>query len=177
MIARLRAGDAGAFDVVYAAYHARLFNFLAPVAASRVARPGRSLVAAGRTRLARDDTAGAVAVHRRAELSPATADRGCSEASHAAELIGLWPGGTPARRSRQQRPAKPSAVQRRLPVLPATYAVLLPSASKGQPTEAAAVCAISPEAMRQRLSRARALLAERLEAMPATHTPLLEVMS
>jgi RNA polymerase sigma factor (sigma-70 family) len=35
------------------------------------------------------------------------------------------------------------------------------------PTEAAAVCGISPEAVRQRLSRARAALAERLRQTPA----------
>jgi len=35
------------------------------------------------------------------------------------------------------------------------------------PAEAAAVCGISPEAMRQRLSRARALLARSLDETPS----------
>ena len=47
-----------------------------------------------------------------------------------------------------------------------------------RPAEAAVVCGVSPEALRQRLSRARALLAERLEdarrlpaAVPREVTP------
>ena len=49
--------------------------------------------------------------------------------------------------------------------LPGPYReVLLLVAAEGMtPAEAAIVCGVTPEAMRQRLSRARALLAERLE--------------
>ena len=49
--------------------------------------------------------------------------------------------------------------------LPVLYreALLLVGVEGLRPAEAAVVCGVSPEAMRQRLSRARALLAERLE--------------
>jgi RNA polymerase sigma-70 factor (ECF subfamily) len=35
LVERLRAGDAGAFDEIYAVYHARLFNFLARLSRRR----------------------------------------------------------------------------------------------------------------------------------------------
>jgi RNA polymerase sigma-70 factor (ECF subfamily) len=48
--------------------------------------------------------------------------------------------------------------------LPVTYreALLLVGVEGMQPAEAANVCGVSPEAMRQRVSRARALLTQRL---------------
>ena len=53
-----------------------------------------------------------------------------------------------------------------LATLPGTYReVLLLVALEGMtPAEAAVVCGVSQETMRQRLSRARAMLAKRLEA-------------
>lgn len=186
LIARLRAGDAGAFDVVYAAHHARLFNFLArlsrrrDVAEDLVEETWLRLVA--RAHQFRDDTRLAPWLFTVARNLYASYCRSrLLEASHAAELIGLWPGGTPARSPFEATAA--SEAERRLEAalagLPATYreVLLLVGVEGLTPTEAAAVCSISPEAMRQRLSRARALLAERLEAMPAIHTPLQEVMS
>ena len=51
-----------------------------------------------------------------------------------------------------------------LATLPALYreALLLIAVEGLQPSDAAAVCGVAPAAMRQRVSRARALLAERL---------------
>lgn len=72
----------------------------------------------------------------------------------------------------------PNAVESALAALPATYreALLLVGVEGFRPAEAAAVCDISPEAMRQRLSRARALLTRRLEApTEARSTALREV--
>jgi RNA polymerase sigma-70 factor (ECF subfamily) len=43
-------------------------------------------------------------------------------------------------------------------------ALLLVAVEGLSPAEAAEICGVSPEAMRQRLSRGRALLAERLDA-------------
>jgi RNA polymerase sigma-70 factor (ECF subfamily) len=186
LIARLRAGDAGAFDVVYAAYHARLFSFLArlsrrrEVAEDLVEETWLRLVA--RAHQLRDDTRLAPWLFTVARNLYASYCRSrLLEASHAAELIGLWPGGTPARSPFEATAASESEcrLEAALAGLPATYreVLLLVGVEGLTPTEAAAVCAISPEAMRQRLSRARAVLAERLEAMPATHTRLQEVMS
>lgn len=42
------------------------------------------------------------------------------------------------------------------------------------PAEAAVVCGVTPETMRQRLSRARALLAKRLEASGAAVVSVLK---
>jgi RNA polymerase sigma-70 factor (ECF subfamily) len=64
--------------------------------------------------------------------------------------------------------AQASEAQRRITTalgsLPATYreALLLVAVEGLQPSEVAEVCGVTPEAMRQRLSRARALLARRL---------------
>jgi RNA polymerase sigma-70 factor (ECF subfamily) len=62
--------------------------------------------------------------------------------------------------------------------LPANYreVLLLVGIEGFRPAEAADICGISPEAMRQRLSRARASLASRLESTPgATAETLKEV--
>ena len=52
-----------------------------------------------------------------------------------------------------------------LATLPGTYreALLLVAQEGMTPAEAAGICGIRPEAMRQRLSRARAMLARRLD--------------
>ena len=60
-------------------------------------------------------------------------------------------------------------LQRRVEValarLPGAYreALLLVAMEQFTPTEAASVCGITPEAMRQRLKRARAMLTRRME--------------
>jgi RNA polymerase sigma-70 factor (ECF subfamily) len=59
--------------------------------------------------------------------------------------------------------------------LPADYreVLLLVGVEGFRPVDAAAVCGISPEALRQRLSRARALLTRRLEEPAGTRAPAL----
>jgi RNA polymerase sigma-70 factor (ECF subfamily) len=81
--------------------------------------------------------------------------------------IGLWP---------VQRPASPfeqtaateleGRIETALASLPvASREVLLLVGVEGmRPSEAAAVCGVSPDALRQRLKRARELLAERMNA-------------
>jgi len=90
------------------------------------------------------------------------------EDSHAAGLIGLWPSG-----STQPSPYEAAAaseagrrLEAALGALPVAYreALLLVAIEGLRPMEAAHVCGVSPEAMRQRLSRARALLAQSLDA-------------
>ena len=85
----------------------------------------------------------------------------------ASARIGLWP----------EAPAPPSPfeataanemqqrVERAIASLPRSYreVLLLVGVEGLTPAEAAVVCGVRPDAMRQRLSRARALLAERLE--------------
>jgi RNA polymerase sigma-70 factor, ECF subfamily len=86
----------------------------------------------------------------------------------AADSIGLWPAGLP------DSPfdcAVGSELERRIEAALASVPVsfrevlLLVGVEGLRPTEAAVICGVSPEALRQRLKRARALLAARLAAM------------
>jgi RNA polymerase sigma factor (sigma-70 family) len=184
LVGRLRAGDADAFDIVYDCYHARLFNFLA-----RLSR---------RREVAEDllDEAWLRLVARAAHLEPDTRlgpwlftvarnlylsyrRSRTLEDSHAAGLVGLWPSGSV--------PPSPfdwavaNEAERRLDVamgaLPVAYReVLLLVVVEGlRPAEAAGVCGISPEALRQRLSRARAALAASLDVDAPTLAALREM--
>ncbi len=64
------------------------------------------------------------------------------------------------RRERNRR-----RIEEALAALPAAYreALLLVAVEGMKPAEAAAVCGVTPEAMRQRLSRARAVVASQLD--------------
>lgn len=179
LVARLRAADAAAFDDVYDAYRARVFAFLLrmcrsrPLAEDLLNETWLRLVRHSRT--LRDDTRigpwlftvarNLYWSHRRASLV---------EEACAPELLGLWPA-TPPWPSPFDLAAA-GELERRVEVAlsmlqPQHREVLLLVITEGlTPGEAAVVCGISPEAMRQRLSRARAALAEQLhlpEGRPA----------
>ena len=106
LVARLKAADAEAFDVVHAAFNTRLFNFLARLA---------------RRRDVADDL-----------------------------LEEPW--------------------LRFVDVLPRLH-------DEMKPAEAAAVCGISPEAMRQRISRARAMLTRHFDQSDAAVTLSLKAIT
>ena len=82
-------------------------------------------------------------------------------------MLGVWPNAPP--QATPFEAAAASELQRRIDqaiaALPARYReVLLLVAVEGfSPAEAAAVCEITPEAIRQRLSRARAMLAQEID--------------
>ena len=86
---------------------------------------------------------------------------------HAAGLIGLWPFGSPRPTPFESTAA--NETERRLEAalagLPVRYreALLLVAVEGLRPAEAADVCGVSSETMRQRLSRARAALASRMD--------------
>jgi RNA polymerase sigma-70 factor (ECF subfamily) len=90
------------------------------------------------------------------------------ESSHAAELIGLWPSGSP--RPSPFEAAAAGETERRLEAalasLPMTYreVLLLVGVEGLTPADAATICGVSPETLRQRLHRARVQLARRLDA-------------
>jgi RNA polymerase sigma-70 factor (ECF subfamily) len=172
LVVRLRAGDAAAFDVVHAEFNARLFNFLArlsrrpEVAEDLLEETWLRLVA--RAAALRDDTRlgpWLFTVARNLYISYCRSR--LVEDAHLADLIGLWPHGSP--RPSPFEATAATETERRLEsalaALPVTYreALLLVAVEGLAPAEASKVCGISPEAMRQRLSRARALLARRLE--------------
>ena len=91
------------------------------------------------------------------------------EDSRAGDLIGLWPSGTPAPTPFDV--AESSEVQRHLAnafaSLPTIYreALLLVAVEGMHAADAAEICGVTAEAMRQRASRGRALLARRLEEL------------
>jgi RNA polymerase sigma-70 factor (ECF subfamily) len=182
LVSRLRAGDGAAFDAVHDAFNARLFTFLARLAQRRDV--AEDLLEETWLRLVKhapalqaDTRLGAwlFTVARNLHASYCRARQ--VETSHAAGLITLWPG--PAPQPSPFEALAASEAERRiataLATLPVAYreALLLVGIEGLSPAEAAAVCAISPEAMRQRVSRARTLLARRLEAGGEARVALL----
>ena len=185
LVRRLRAGDTEAFDVVYAELNGRLFAFLARLARSRDV--AEDLLEETWLRLVEH----AERLHEDTRLAPwlFTVARNlyvsyCRsrmlEDAHAVDMIGLWPGGA------HSSPFEETAihelerrVERALAGLPLAYReVLLLVAVDGlRPVDAAQVCGISAEALRQRLSRARALLSQRLRDTSRPLTLLSEVRS
>ena len=172
LVARLRAGDASAFDLVFERFNTPLFNFLArlsrrrDVAEDLLEETWLRLVTAAAS--LRSDTRLApwlFTVARHLYLSYCRSR--CVEDSHAAELIGLWPSGSPGPSPFESLAADETGrrIEAAVAALPLKYreAVLLVGVEGLSPGEAAAVCGIAPEAMRQRLSRGRALLAQHLE--------------
>ncbi len=172
LVERLKAGDPAAFDVVYAAYHARLFNFLVRLSRNRQVAEDlveetwvRLVARAGRLRADTQLAAWLFTVARNLYLSYCRSR--LVEESHAPALMGLWPGG--ASRPSPFEATAASEFERRLEAalaaLPLRYreVLLLVGVEGLRPAEAAEVCGISPEAFRQRLSRARSMLRQRLE--------------
>jgi RNA polymerase sigma-70 factor (ECF subfamily) len=172
LVARLRAGDETAFDIVHESFNTRLFTFLARLAQRRdvaedlLEETWLRLVARGAA--LRADTRLAPWLFTVARNLFASYCRArLVEHTHAATLIALWP--SPPLPSPFEALAA-SETERRVEAAWATLPIacreaLLLVATEGlSPAEASEVCGISPEAMRQRLSRARAMLARRLDA-------------
>lgn len=167
----LRRGDTAAFDRVYDLYRPRLYAFLLRlsrrqtvaedlldetwlrvVAHARAVRPDTRLGAWLFT-IARN----LYWTHRRSRLL---------EEAAATELLTLWPARDPWPSPFDLAAA--SELERRLEhalasLSPHHREVLLLVGYEGlTPAESAAICKVTPETMRQRLSRARAALAEAL---------------
>ncbi len=178
LVSRLRGGDPDAFDAVYEAYNSRLFGFLARLARRRDVAEDlleetwlRFVTHAGRLR---PDTRLAPWLFTVARNLHVSYCRSRSiEESSAVDLVGLWPVG-----SQPQSPfeaASSSEAGRRLEAAlaslpaPSREVLLLVGVEGMRPVDAAAVCRIRPEALRQRLSRARALLEKRLNDCETAH--------
>jgi len=171
LVARLRAGYPDAFDLVHSEFNGRLFAFLARLARRRDV--AEDLLEETWLRLVEH----ANRLHDDTRLAPwlFTVARNlyvsyCRsrmlEDAHAPDMMSLWPG-SPRRSPFEETAA--SEFERRLEAalaaLPIAYReVLLLVGIEGlRPAEAAKVCGISGDALRQRLSRARALLEQRLQ--------------
>jgi len=176
LIDRLRAGDEDAFDEVHRLFNSRVFSFLARLARSRdVAEDLLEetwLRLVGNASSLRPDTRlGPWLFTVARNLYVSYCRSRLLEHGHAADLIGLWPCGTHLSLPFEETAA--SETERRLEAaiasLPSGYReVLLLVGVEGLPAvEAAVICGVTPEALRQRLHRARVMLAARLNDVAA----------
>ena len=185
LVARLQAGEASAFDEVHGALNARLFNFLLRLSRRRDVAEDlleetwlRLVKHAKRLRPDTRLTPWLFTVARNLYVSYQRSRM--LEETHAASLIGLWPSGSTRLSPFEETAANETErrIEAALANLPADYreVLLLVGVEGFRPVDAAEVCGISPEALRQRLSRARALLTRRLQAPAETRaTALREV--
>jgi RNA polymerase sigma-70 factor (ECF subfamily) len=177
LVRRVRAGDTNAFDAAHAMFNARLFSFLARLTRNR--NVAEDLLeetwlrfVAYADRLDPDTRLGAwlFAVARNLHVSYCRSR--AVEMSHAEAGIGLWPAIVP---DSPFEHAVGQEFERRLEAaiagLPVAFreVLLLVGVEGLRPAEAAVVCGISPEALRQRLKRARALLRHRLVESRMSH--------
>ena len=172
LVERLKTRDHDAFDEAYRCFNARLFNFLArltrrrDVAEDLLEETWLRLVSHAPS-LRSDTQLGPWLFTVARNLYVSYCRSRVLEQDHAPDLFGLWPTG--AQHSSPFELTAASETERRLDralaSLPATYReVLLLVAVEGlQPSEAAAICGVTPETLRQRLHRARTMVAKRLE--------------
>jgi RNA polymerase sigma-70 factor (ECF subfamily) len=185
LVERLRRGDHDAFDDVYAAFNTRLFTFL--VRLSRRRDVAQDLLEETWMRLVKH----AQRLRPETRLGPwlFTVARNLHvsysrsrmlEDSAAASLIALWP--FSLERSSPFEAAAASELERRieraLATMPAaSREVLLLVAVAGlDHSDAADICGITPEALRQRLHRARQTLSKVLERNASAGTSALGEM-
>ncbi len=180
LVIRLRAGDISAFDEIYDVFNHRLLSFLTRMAKNRsvaedlLEETWLRLVSSGED-LHAETRLGPwlFTVARNLYLSHCRSR--AREHSYTADLILLWPGGLP------QSPydlASLDEFEERLEAaiasLPPMYreVLLLVTVEQLRPVEAARVCGISPESLRQRLSRARGQILRLLD----NHDPSIEAV-
>jgi RNA polymerase sigma factor (sigma-70 family) len=184
LVQRLRLGDADAFDQVHDAFNNRLFSFLARLARRRdVAEDLLEetwLRVVGNAPRLREDTRLGPWLFTIARNLYSSYCRTRMLDTAAVTSLSLWPV-LPSAPSPFEATAANQLARRlefALASLPAKYreALLLVATEGLTPAEAAAVCGVRPEAMRQRLSRARAMLGERLQAAEAGAGVLQEVL-
>lgn len=180
LIDRLRAGDERALEEVHAAYHARLFNFLARLARNRdvaedlLEETWLRLVSHAH-RLRPDTNIGAWLFTVGRNLYISYCRSRLIETGHALETVGLF--ACAGSRASPFEVTAANETERRieaaLAALPTPYreVLLLVGVEGLSPGDAAIVCGVSPEALRQRLHRARTMLTSRLEAAEAPALP------
>jgi RNA polymerase sigma-70 factor (ECF subfamily) len=170
LVDRLRAGDTSAFDSIHAEFNPRLYGFLARLARSRDVAEDlleetwlRFVTHAAQLRA---DTRLGPWLFTVARNVHITWCRARAVETRAAEALGLWPTGISVESPFEQ--AAGGELERRLEAALASLPVearevlLLVGMEGLTPSEAAEACGVTPEACRQRLRRARVLLAQRL---------------
>ena len=170
LVERVRAGDTAAFDVIHAAFNGRLYGFLARLTRRRDV--AEDLLEETWLRFVshadqlRADTRLGPWLFTVARNVHVTWCRARAVETRAAATLDLWP--APIGFASPFERAAGSELERRIERALASLSVdtrevlLLVGVEGLTPSEAAAVCGLTPEAMRQRLKRARALLAARL---------------
>ena len=178
LVERVRGGDTAAFDAIHAAFNPRLYGFLARLTGSRDLAEDlleetwlRFVTHAEQLRA---DTRLGPWLFTVARNVHITWCRARAVEARASLALGLWPTGFASESPFEQ--AAGSELERRLEralaALPveAREVLLLVGVDGLTPSEASVVCGVTPEAMRQRLKRARAQLArqlDQLEPLPA----------
>ena len=172
LVDRLRAGDLDAFDEVHRRFHPRLFGFLARLSRRRDVAEDlleetwlRLVTHANRLRPNTHLGSWLFTVARNLYLSYRRSR--LLEHESLDDLVGLWPFSTPQPSPFEETAASETErrIEAALAALPPSYreVLLLVGVEGLQPSEAAAICGVSPESLRQRLRRARVMLAERLD--------------
>jgi RNA polymerase sigma-70 factor (ECF subfamily) len=185
LVAGLRGGDTAAFDAVLDAFQTRLFTVLLRLCRRRDVAEDlleetwlRLVKHAHRLRPDTRLAAWLFTVARRVHVSYVRSR--LLEDSVAEGVIALWP--CRLDRSSPFEAAAANELQRRIEralasmPLASREALLLVAVAGLDQTDAAAVCGITPEAFRQRLSRARGALARTLADNHATPGVLREVL-
>jgi RNA polymerase sigma-70 factor (ECF subfamily) len=166
----LRRRDPAAFEAVYDAFHGRIFGFLARLSNNRdvaedlVEETWLRLVAHA-TRLRPDTSLGAWLFTVARNLHASYCRSRLLEDAASLDTLGLWPAASPSPSPVEVAEASEMAtrIAAALSAMPLMYREALLLAVEGlRPAEAAVICGITPEAMRQRLSRARGQLDRRL---------------
>lgn len=186
LVERLGQGDPGAFDEVHAAFNTRLFTFLLrlsrrrDVAEDLLEETWLRLVKHAR-RLRADTRLGPWLFTVARNLHVSYNRSRMLEDSAVAGLIALWP--CSLERSSPFEAAARSELERRieraLAAMPtASREVLLLVGVAGlDHADAADICGITPEALRQRLHRAREALSKMLERDAVAGAPVLGGMT
>ena len=170
LVGRMRDGDTAAFDQVYSEFNVRLYNFLRrlsksiDIAEDLLEETWLRFVSSGAT--LDEDTRLApwlFTIARNLYVSYCRS-RG-REQSYTSDTL-LWPDErSPSPLQAAMSNELRGGIETALAALPAKYreALLLVGVEGMRPAEAAAICEISPDAFRQRLSRARALILRELK--------------
>jgi RNA polymerase sigma-70 factor (ECF subfamily) len=183
LVEQLRRGDEAAFDTVYDAFNLRLFTFLLrlgrrhDVAEDLLEETWLRLVKHA-PRLQPDTRLGAWLFTVARNLHVSYVRSRVIEDSTTAGLMTLWP--FSIERSSPFEATAANELERRIEralasLPPASREVLLLIGVAGlDHSDAADVCGITPQALRQRLHRARTLLAQALDADPRPVTPVMK---
>ena len=180
LVAQLRAGDLTAFDDIFHAFNHRLLSFLMRMAKNRsvaedlLEETWLRLVSSGEA-LRPDTRLGAWLFTVARNLYVSHCRNRAREQSYTGDLSLLWPSGL------AQSPFDLACLnefeqrlEAALALVPPIYReVLLLVAVEGlRPVDAARICRVSPETLRQRLSRARQLILQ----LMADAEPFLEAI-